>query len=274
MAASLICGSLVHGGVGYGKQREELKRGVDVLVATPGRLLDLLEQRTMSLKEVKLLVLDEVDRMLDMGFLPDVRRIVEKISTDRQKGISEALHSSFLKDLRNSLSKALAKKNRVCILIDNLDKAWDKQSDIPSLTEFLLGLLKAASRISNDFRSVSATQQTVNVSLAVFIRADIFYRIMMIARERDKIPYRKLVWEDSEQLIRVLEERLVSSRATFGSPDAMRERFFEKEVRGLPVKEYLLSRIMHRPRDLLFFVKAATTTAVNRKHSKVTLMTF
>src|ERR1700750_2620457 len=75
---------LVHGGVGYGKQREELKRGVDILVATPGRLLDLLEQRTMSLKEIKILVLDEVDRMLDMGFLPDVRRIVEKISTKRQ----------------------------------------------------------------------------------------------------------------------------------------------------------------------------------------------
>jgi ATP-dependent RNA helicase RhlE len=76
--------SLVHGGVGYGKQREELKRGVDVLVATPGRLLDLLEQRTMSLRHVNVLVLDEVDRMLDMGFLPDVRRIVEQISTDRQ----------------------------------------------------------------------------------------------------------------------------------------------------------------------------------------------
>ena len=74
----------MHGGVGYGKQREELKRGVDILVATPGRLLDLLEQRTMSLKEIKILVLDEVDRMLDMGFLPDVRRIVEKTSTKRQ----------------------------------------------------------------------------------------------------------------------------------------------------------------------------------------------
>jgi ATP-dependent RNA helicase RhlE len=76
--------ALVHGGVGYGKQREELKRGVDVLVATPGRLLDLLEQRAATLKSVTILVLDEVDRMLDMGFLPDVRRIVEKISTDRQ----------------------------------------------------------------------------------------------------------------------------------------------------------------------------------------------
>src|SRR5207253_4728551 len=82
--------ALVHGGVGYGKQREELKRGVDVLVATPGRLLDLLEQRTMSLKEIKILVLDEVDRMLDMGFLPDVRRIVEKISRDRQTSLFSA----------------------------------------------------------------------------------------------------------------------------------------------------------------------------------------
>jgi ATP-dependent RNA helicase RhlE len=75
---------LVHGGVGYGKQRETLKRGVDILVATPGRLLDLLEQRALTLRSVKILVLDEVDRMLDMGFLPDVRRIVEKIPTDRQ----------------------------------------------------------------------------------------------------------------------------------------------------------------------------------------------
>jgi len=75
---------LVHGGVGYGKQRDALKHGLDILVATPGRLLDLLEQRAMSLKEIKILVLDEVDRMLDMGFLPDVRRIVEKTSTKRQ----------------------------------------------------------------------------------------------------------------------------------------------------------------------------------------------
>jgi ATP-dependent RNA helicase RhlE len=76
--------TVVHGGVGYGKQREELKRGVDVLVATPGRLLDHLEQGTLHFRDVNILVLDEVDRMLDMGFLPDVRRIVEKISRARQ----------------------------------------------------------------------------------------------------------------------------------------------------------------------------------------------
>jgi ATP-dependent RNA helicase RhlE len=76
--------AVVHGGVGYGKQREEAARGTDIVVATPGRLLDLLEQGTLNFRQVNILVLDEVDRMLDMGFLPDVRRIVEQISTDRQ----------------------------------------------------------------------------------------------------------------------------------------------------------------------------------------------
>src|SRR5436305_2031928 len=76
--------TVVHGGVGYGKQKDEIKRGVDVVVATPGRLLDHLEQGVIHFRDVHILVLDEVDRMLDMGFLPDVRRIVEKISTDRQ----------------------------------------------------------------------------------------------------------------------------------------------------------------------------------------------
>ena len=66
------------GGVGYGKQREDLSRGVDVMIATPGRLLDFLQQKETSLSNVQILVLDEVDRMLDMGFLPDVRRLVER----------------------------------------------------------------------------------------------------------------------------------------------------------------------------------------------------
>ncbi len=70
--------AVVFGGVGYGRQNEALRTGVDVLVATPGRLLDHMGQGTCRLDHVKYLVLDEADRMLDMGFLPDVRRIVEK----------------------------------------------------------------------------------------------------------------------------------------------------------------------------------------------------
>jgi ATP-dependent RNA helicase RhlE len=75
---------LVHGGVGYGAQRDGLKTGVDVLIATPGRLLDHMQQRTVDLSTVDILVLDEVDRMLDMGFLPDVRRIVTRCPDKRQ----------------------------------------------------------------------------------------------------------------------------------------------------------------------------------------------
>ena len=67
---------LLYGGVGYGQQSEELKKGVDVVVATPGRLVDHFYRGNMKFKQVKTLVLDEVDRMTDMGFLPIVRKIV------------------------------------------------------------------------------------------------------------------------------------------------------------------------------------------------------
>jgi ATP-dependent RNA helicase RhlE len=76
--------AVVFGGVGYGRQLEALKRGVDILVATPGRLLDHLQRGTCQLDQVRHLVLDEADRMLDMGFLPDVRRIVQKCPRERQ----------------------------------------------------------------------------------------------------------------------------------------------------------------------------------------------
>ena len=76
--------TVMYGGVGYGKQREDLKKGVDTVVATPGRLLDHLEQGAIDLSEIEILVLDEVDRMLDMGFLPQVRRIVERCNKERQ----------------------------------------------------------------------------------------------------------------------------------------------------------------------------------------------
>jgi ATP-dependent RNA helicase RhlE len=75
---------LIYGGVGYGPQREALARGVDVVVATPGRLLDHLGQGTLRLDRAKFVVLDEADRMLDMGFLPDVRRILIKCPKERQ----------------------------------------------------------------------------------------------------------------------------------------------------------------------------------------------
>ena len=81
---------VVFGGVGYGLQRESLRKGVDVLVATPGRLLDLMEQGACRLDRIQYLVLDEADRMLDMGFLPDVRRIVQKCPSTRHTSLFSA----------------------------------------------------------------------------------------------------------------------------------------------------------------------------------------
>ncbi|MDX2082242.1 MAG: DEAD/DEAH box helicase [Terrimicrobiaceae bacterium] len=72
------------GGVGYGAQRAALREGADIIVATPGRLEDHLQQGTLRLNDIRILVLDEVDRMLDVGFLPPMRRIIGKCPKDRQ----------------------------------------------------------------------------------------------------------------------------------------------------------------------------------------------
>ena len=79
-----IRGVAIFGGVGYGSQRTELRRGVDIIVATPGRLMDYLKEGAISLRDISVLVLDEVDRMLDMGFLPVVKDIIARCPKNRQ----------------------------------------------------------------------------------------------------------------------------------------------------------------------------------------------
>lgn len=76
--------TVVFGGVGFTPQQQKLRQGVDVLIATPGRLLDHMEQRTVNLSGIEILILDEADRMCDMGFLPDVRRILKALPAQRQ----------------------------------------------------------------------------------------------------------------------------------------------------------------------------------------------
>jgi ATP-dependent RNA helicase RhlE len=81
---------VLFGGVGYGRQMDALKSGVDVIVATPGRLLDHVERGTCRIDHIKYLVLDEADRMLDMGFLPDVRRILNRCPRERHTSLFSA----------------------------------------------------------------------------------------------------------------------------------------------------------------------------------------
>ena len=92
---------LLHGGVGYGHQIEALEGKPDVIIATPGRLLDHLEKGNLDLSEVKFLVLDEVDRMLDMGFLPDVKRIIDQCPSGRQTQFFSATMPGAIQTLAN-----------------------------------------------------------------------------------------------------------------------------------------------------------------------------
>ncbi|NLY28388.1 MAG: DEAD/DEAH box helicase [Alcaligenaceae bacterium] len=91
--------TVVFGGVDIGPQRDALRRGCEVLVATPGRLLDHVEQKTVNLGQVGILVLDEADRMLDMGFLPDLDRIVRLLPQKRQGLLFSATFSNEIRKL-------------------------------------------------------------------------------------------------------------------------------------------------------------------------------
>ena len=95
----------VYGGVNINPQIEELKRGVEILVATPGRLLDLVGQKAVNLGKVQILVLDEGDRMLDMGFIPDIKRIIALLPGTRQTLLFSATFSDEIRKLSTQFLK-------------------------------------------------------------------------------------------------------------------------------------------------------------------------
>jgi len=97
--------TVIFGGVKQGPQERALRSGVDILVATPGRLLDLLNQRVLSLAHVEILVLDEADRMLDMGFIHDIRRVVAQVPARRQTLLFSATMPREIQALADSFLK-------------------------------------------------------------------------------------------------------------------------------------------------------------------------
>lgn len=94
---------VIFGGVNQDPQVTELKKGIDILVATPGRLLDLISQGYIQLKDIEIFVLDEADRMLDMGFVHDVKRIITKIPAKRQTLFFSATMPQEIQSLANSI---------------------------------------------------------------------------------------------------------------------------------------------------------------------------
>jgi len=95
--------TVVYGGVDMNAQIEQLRRGVEILVATPGRLLDHVQNKTVMFNQVSILVLDEADRMLDMGFLPDIKRIIALLPTQRQNLLFSATFPDEIRNLVKTL---------------------------------------------------------------------------------------------------------------------------------------------------------------------------
>ncbi|WP_342702846.1 DEAD/DEAH box helicase [Burkholderia arboris] len=95
--------TVMFGGVSINPQIDALKRGVDIVVATPGRLLDHMQQKTIDLSDLDILVLDEADRMLDMGFIHDIKRVLAKLPPERQNLLFSATFSDEIKALADSL---------------------------------------------------------------------------------------------------------------------------------------------------------------------------
>ena len=187
---------------------------------------------------------------------------------DFRAAISEILHDNILRSLRNQLGDLLTRRKRVIILIDNLDKAWDRRDDLEHLSDFLFGLLSVAKNIPKEFAKHDYWRKPVNVSITIFLRSDIFERVMKNAREPDKIPCDKLLWDDPVVLMRIVDERLAANREGL-DPALLWGEVFCPTVKNEPSKKYILDMILPRPRDLVYFTKAALSTAVNRGHSRV-----
>src|SRR5690349_1658224 len=95
--------TVMFGGVGINPQIDALRRGIDIVVATPGRLLDHMQQKTIDLSHIEILILDEADRMLDMGFIHDIKKVLAKLPPKRQNLLFSATFSDEIKELANSL---------------------------------------------------------------------------------------------------------------------------------------------------------------------------
>ncbi len=100
-----LSSTVIFGGVGMNPQISKLKKGVDILVATPGRLLDLMQQGMLDLGQVQMLVLDEADRMLDMGFIHDVKKVLAAVPKEKQSLLFSATFSDEIRELAAGLLK-------------------------------------------------------------------------------------------------------------------------------------------------------------------------
>jgi ATP-dependent RNA helicase RhlE len=134
--------AVVFGGVGFTPQADTLRRGVDILVATPGRLLDHVGQRTVDLSGIEILVLDEADRMLDMGFIRDIRKVLALLPKVRQNLLFSATFSEEIKQLADDLLNTptlieVARRNTAAELVTQVSHPVDRERKRELLSQLI-----------------------------------------------------------------------------------------------------------------------------------------
>lgn len=163
----------IFGGVGINPQIKALKRGTDVIVACPGRLLDLLNREALTLDRVEILVLDEADHMLDMGFLPDIKRILRRCPDERQTMLFSA---TMPKEIRGLASD---------ILVDPLTVELAHSKPVDSVEHALLPVLGNKEKVSLLYHLLKTEEPE---SAIVFTRTK--HRAKRLARKLEKSGYR------------------------------------------------------------------------------------
>ncbi|MGG0667432.1 hypothetical protein ABE073_02780 [Lederbergia citrisecunda] len=217
------------------------------------------------------------ERYINADFTLRLENIIQRLKSlsksdsieDQRLKVSEFLHDAMINQLRVYLGHVLYKNEKVTILIDNLDKSWSDNAELKQLSKLLFGLLNIVNKIKDEFNKQNYKQEKVNLSLIVFLRSDIFNRIMSYASERDKIPFMYLTWNEPRLLLRVIENRVKYSKTGVSSPDDLWQNFFCRTVNGKPLTTFIEELILPRPRDIVFLFKTALSEAINQGHTRV-----
>jgi hypothetical protein len=245
--------------------REAEGRPAGIATASPMDALRAYLDKELGAHDLNFAV--RLERLTD-GLLGDLGALPNTVA-DSQAWLSERLHTSAMGDLRKLMGEALYGRKRIAVLIDNLDKAWERSADCGQQSRMILALLSAVGRVERDLRRESAWKEGVRVTLAVFLRADIFDEVKKHAREPDKITTLQVEWDDQELLARVIEDRYVAQRGGDSKPKDLWPQFFTPTVHDRDTRDFLLWRCLPRPRDMVYLCNACVLNAINRKHPRI-----
>jgi len=202
-----------------------------------------------------------------------LRNLASSLSDDvaepERQLINEAFHTSALVQLRAQLGHVLKGRRRVAVFIDNLDKGWERGADFKAMARFILGLLTARGRVVIEFEKEDYWRDSIKLTVAVFLRSDIYNYLRTEAREPDKLPVSTIQWRDPQTLLAVIERRFLTSESRNASVEELWKDYFCASVVGEPTKDFLIRVTLPRPRDIVYLCNSAVARAIDRMHDKV-----